>query len=201
LRDGRQQCCNISLEERELSCAFGFAEVSALQGSTAATIKHGERMRLLVLTFIFLFCGVSLVLAGESCPFLTNDDVERVTGRKLLFELTSMQLPGGEGTLCDSDIARVVVFSGENSEKLWENMLEQSGRGSRERIPVSDFNDKAYALDLEPRNEHEYPTALIVVTQGPHTAAVSVRAVEGKPANSAQQQAIELTKMVIAKLR
>jgi hypothetical protein len=74
-------------------------------------------MRLLVLTFIFLFCGVSLVLAGESCPFLTNDDVERVTGRKLLFELTSMQLPGGEGTLCDSDIARVVVFSGENSER------------------------------------------------------------------------------------
>jgi len=140
------------------------------------------------------------VFAGKSCPFLANEDVERVTGRKLLFELTSISLPGGAGTLCDSDIARVVVFSGEDSEKLWENMLEQSGRGALDRIPVSEFGDNAYALHLEPRSEHEYPTALIVVNRGQHTAVVSVRAVEGESAKSAQPQAIELTKVVMAKL-
>ena len=157
-------------------------------------------MRRRILSIVFFFCGISPVLAGDFCPFLSDEDVERVTGRKQLFQLTSMPLPDEAGPLLDSGIARCIVFSGENSERLWENMFQQSGRTNLDRIPILDFGDKSYALHLEPRNEHEYPTALIVVTRGPDTAVISVRAMEGEPANAAQPQAIELAKLVMARL-
>jgi hypothetical protein len=74
-----------------------------------------------------LFClallGSTPAFASDACSYVTNEDVERVTGRKLLFQLTSMPLPDGAGTLCDSNIVRVIVLSGENSEQVWEKMI------------------------------------------------------------------------------
>jgi hypothetical protein len=101
-----------------------------------------------------------------------------------------MSLAGGAGALCDSDVVWVIVFSGENSKALWEELIKNSGRGEEERHPVSDLGDQAYALYPKPRNENEYPTAIIVVTIGQHTAAVSVRAQQNRPAESVQPQAV-----------
>ena len=137
----------------------------------------------------------------EGCSFLTNAEIERITERKLLFKLTSMPLPNGIATVCDSDIVRVVVFSGENSEKHWEDMLKGFGREGQERIAISGLGDKAYALHLKPRTEHEYPTAITAVTIGAQLAVLSVRAKKGEPAESAQPQATELTKIVLGRLK
>jgi 3-deoxy-D-manno-octulosonic-acid transferase len=65
---------------------------------------------------------------------------------------------------------------------------------------VSSLGDHAYVLHLAPRNEREYPTALVVVTSGTNTAAISVRAKEGQTAESAQPEAVELAKLVVSKL-
>jgi hypothetical protein len=151
-----------------------------------------------------LFClallGSTPVFASDACSYVANEDVERVTGRKLLFQLTSMPLPDGAGTLCDSNIVRVIVLSGENSEQVWEKMIKDAGREAEEPSSVSSLGDHAYVLHLAPRNEREYPTALVVATSGTNTVAISVRAKEGQSAESAQPAAVELAKIVISKL-
>ena len=144
--------------------------------------------------------GSTPVFASDACSYVTNEDVEHVTGRKLLFQLTSMPLSDGAGTLCDSNIVRVIVLSGENSEQVWEKMIKDVGREAEERSPVSSLGEHAYVLHLAPRNEREYPTALVVVTSGTNTAAISVRAKEGQSAESAQSAAVELAEIVISKL-
>lgn len=154
-----------------------------------------------VVTFVILLSASQPVLAEEPCPFLSNAELEEITGRKLLFKLTSMPLPDGAGTLCDSNVARVIVLSGDNSEGRWEDMMRGFGREPEERIPVPELGEKAYVVHLDPRKDNEYPTALIVVTSGSHTAAISVRAKEGEPAKSAQAQAIELAKIAISRLQ
>lgn len=65
---------------------------------------------------------------------------------------------------------------------------------------MSSLGEHAYVLHLTPRNEREYPTALVVVTSGTNTAAISVRAKEGQSAESAQPAAVELAEIVISKL-
>jgi hypothetical protein len=134
------------------------------------------------------------------CSLVTKEDVERITGRQSLMGFTPMLMPGGTGALCDSDVVRVIVFSGENSERAWEELLKNSGRAQEQRYPISDLGDKAYALYPTPRNENEYPTALVVVPAALHTLAVSVRAQRGLPRESAQPQAIELARIILAKL-
>lgn len=146
-----------------------------------------------------LFSSTPL-FASDACSYLTNEEVERVTGRELLFKLTSVPLPNGAGTVCDSNIVRVIVLAGENSEQALKKMIKDFGREGEERFPVSDLGDRAYALHLKPRTEHERPTALVAVTSGVTTAAISVRAEEGQLAESAQPAAVELAKIVVSKL-
>lgn len=137
----------------------------------------------------------------EGCSFLTNAEVEKITEDKLLFKLRSMPLPNGIGTVCDSDSVRLVVFSGENPEEHWEDMLKGFGREGEERIPISGLGDEAYGLYLEPRKESEHPTAVIAVTSGSQLAIVSVQAKDGEPAESMQPQATELAKIVLSRLK
>ena len=99
------------------------------------------------------------------------------------------------------NIVRVIVFSGENSENRWENMIKGYGRAQEKRIPLRGLGEKAYAIHLEPRGENEYPTALIVVTSKLYTAAVSVRAKDGEAAETAQPQATELARVVISRIK
>ena len=65
---------------------------------------------------------------------------------------------------------------------------------------MSSLGDHAYVLRLAPRNEREYPTALVVVTSGTNTAAISVRAKDGQSPESAEPEAVELAKIVMSKL-
>ena len=79
--------------------------------------------------FVVWFVAIQPLQAEEGCPFLSNAEVEELTGRKLeLFKLTSMTLPDGAGTLCDSEIARVVVLFGENSASRLDDMMKEFGR-------------------------------------------------------------------------
>ena len=155
-----------------------------------------------VTSFVIWAFAIHPILAKEEvgCPYLSNAEVERVTERKLLFELKSMPLPHNAGVLCDSEIARVIILSGNSSEARWEDMLRGFGRENDERMPVTGLGDKAYAIHLEPRKENEYPTALVVVLSRSYTAAVSVRAKEGERAESVRAQAIALAKIAISRV-
>jgi hypothetical protein len=80
-------------------------------------------------------------------------------------------------------------------------MMKGAGREQTERVPLTGVGQSAYALNLDPRAENEYATTLVVATSGQYTAAVSVRATPGEPAESAQPQAIELAKIVVSRLQ
>jgi len=135
------------------------------------------------------------------CSLFDKADAERITGRKALFGYKNLAFPDGSASICDSDSVRVIVFSGEGSENSWEKMLADSGRAGEERHAVTDFGEDAYVMYLQPRTEYEHPTALVVAHTGPHTVALSVQALEGQSAEAAEPQAVELTKIVLARLR
>ncbi len=143
----------------------------------------------------------SLSLAAEGCPFLTNADIEEVTERQLLFELTTAELTDGPGTMCDSDIVRVILLRGEDAATRWDGYMRGAGRDEERRIPVTGLGDDTYALHLDPRAESEYATALMVVTSASYILAVSVRAKDGEVAASAESQALKLTKRAISKVQ
>src|SRR5687767_12405480 len=85
------------------------------------------------------------LLAAEDCPYLTNAEVEEVTERELtLFKLTSMPLPDGAGTLCDSSIVRVIFLPGENSASRLDEMMKGAGRDQEQRFPIADLGEEAY---------------------------------------------------------
>jgi hypothetical protein len=142
----------------------------------------------------------SLALADEGCPFLTDAEVEDVTGEDLLFELRSAALPDGPGTLCDSDIVRVILLPGEDGAARWDGFMKGAGRDLDQRFPIAGLGEDAYALHLDPRADNEYPTALVIVTSAAYTLAVSVRAKNGDAAVTAEPHAIELTKLAIPRI-
>ncbi len=141
------------------------------------------------------------IVKTEACSFLTRADVDKVTRRPVLTGLTAMQLPNGAGILCDSNIARAIVFSGAKSEERWEDLLKGQGRETEERYPVPELGDRAYAVYPTPRNEYEYPTAIVVAPSERHTVVLSVRAPQGQSGQSVRPQAVELTNLVIVRLR
>jgi hypothetical protein len=141
-----------------------------------------------------------LAFAAEGCPFLTNADVEEVTARELLFELTSAPMPDGPGNFCDSGIVRVMLLTGDEAGTRWDGFLKGARRDKEQRFPVGDLGGDAYALRLDPRTDNEYPTALIVVTSASYLLAVSVRAENGEAAATVEPQALELTKRAIAQV-
>jgi hypothetical protein len=150
------------------------------------------RLALIVPPLIALMTCQPL-LAAEGCPYLTDAEVEEVTGRELsLFKLTSLPLPDGAGTVCDSSIVRVLVLPGPDAGSRWEGMLTAAGRADEKRFSRPEVGEGAYALHLEPRAESESPTAVVVVTTDSYTLAVSVRAAEGRAAAAAEPEAIEL---------
>jgi hypothetical protein len=144
--------------------------------------------------------GCQPLLSAEGCPYLTDAEVEQVTGRQMLFELTSLPLPDGPGTICDSGIARVIFLPGGDALSRWDGLMKGAGRAEEARFPLPDL-DGAYALHLEPRAENEYPTAIVVVSTDAYLLAVSVRAGEGEAAATAQRGAIELTKLAQQRVR
>lgn len=139
--------------------------------------------------------------AIQACSLLSNSDVESVTGRRMVDAPHPTSLAGGAGSACTFHAAQLILFSGEKSEEHWEAFLRNFGLGNETRHPVPGLGDRAYAFYPKPQNASQDPNALVVVTVGQHTVAVSVAAEQGKPAESAQPQAVELATMVAAKLR
>jgi hypothetical protein len=148
------------------------------------------------------FVASQPLLAADGCPYLTDAEVEAVTERELLlFKLTSMPLPDGAGTVCDSSIVRVIFLQGENSASRLNDILKSAGRDQDQRLPIADLGEEAYAIHLEPRADNEYPTALVIVTSASYTLGISVRAKDGEAAATAEPQALELAKLAIPRIQ
>jgi hypothetical protein len=144
--------------------------------------------------------------AAEGCPYLTDEDVETATGEKLdLFKLEALPLPDGKGMVCESPVAGVIVLSGPDSAQRFLAMAEQNGRTLGDGVPVLELGADARAVFLEPRNENERPTSLVIVNAEDSTAVVSVKAPTGSLQTDATAaeltaQAVALAKIVMTKL-
>lgn len=84
------------------------------------------------LTIVLFLLALSMpsASAAEGCPFLSDAEVEEVTGRELLLDLTSMALPDRSGTICDSSTVRVILLPGNDSAARWDGMMKGGGRPS-----------------------------------------------------------------------
>lgn len=155
-----------------------------------------------ILTLLVLALDATPVLAADGCPFLTDDELAKVEGRgEILFKLEHQLLPDGVGTLCATAGVHVIYFPGPDSEKYFDKLLKESLREGEERVSLPELGKRAYALFLEPRDgKDEVPTTLIVVTSEQGTAGVSVKAEYGEPAQAAKPRAVELIRIVLAKL-
>lgn len=133
----------------------------------------------------------------SACTLLTNADIEKVTGRKMFTEATLML----GGALCGFDVAQLIVFLGEDAEQRWENMLKSFGHQNEKRFPVPELSDTAYAFYPKPKTEFEDTNAFVVVKADRQVVVLSVASEARQPAQAMQPQAIELTKIVLNKLR
>ena len=67
-------------------------------------LQHGQDRQPSLNQIVVWSVCIQPLQAEEGCPFLSNAEVEELTGRKLeLFKLTSMTLPDGAGTLSVPD--------------------------------------------------------------------------------------------------
>jgi hypothetical protein len=155
-----------------------------------------------ILTVLVFALGAAPAMAADGCPFLTDEELAKVEGRReILFKLEHQPLPDGAGTLCVSAGVYVVYFRGPDSEQHFDKMLKESGREGEERVPLPELGERAYALFLEARDgKNESPTTVAVVPSEQGTAVVSVKTGHGEPAQSGKPQAIELIKIVLANL-
>ena len=110
-------------------------------------------------------------------------------------------LPDDSGMICDSELVYILVLNGEGSVEKFEEMLKNTGRGLEQRTPVEGVADGAYTMTLEPRQESERLTAMVVAHVASHLAAVSVRVESGKSSDVSQAEAIELAKIVLSHLK
>ena len=138
--------------------------------------------------------------AIPACSLLSKTDVAGVTQRTQFTDPDLTPLAGG-GSACTFDNAQLVLFSGANSDDLWNAYLKNFGHQNDTRHPVSGIGDGAYFFYPKPRDQYEGVNAVVVVHVGQHTLAVSVEAEQGNSADSVQPQALALAKMVWAKLR
>ena len=153
---------------------------------------------ILALAVALLFMRESL--AEETCPYLTNAEVEKATGQKLdLFRLKAMALPDGTGTMCESPAGGVMFLSGPGSAERFAAMAEGQGRKLDGKAPVPELGEGAYSVYLPPRNESEKPTVLVIVTLASGTAVVSVRGETGALPESLKPQAVELAKIAVTR--
>jgi hypothetical protein len=132
-----------------------------------------------------------------ACDLLPNTDVVRVTGRKSYVE--PERISGGFG--CGYDAAQLLIYTGDNPEQSWEGTMKTFGHDKAQRFPIAGLGEKAYSFYPRPRNEYEDTNAFVVIKQGRYVIAMSVAAPKGKTAESVQPQAIELAKIVLARLK
>lgn len=133
----------------------------------------------------------------NACQLLPNADVVRVTGQKSYVDPE----PIGGGTGCGYENAQLLIYAGPNAEQQWETTMKTFGHDKAPRAPITGLGEKAYALFPKPRNQYQDTSAFVVAKQGIYLLAMSVAAPSGKTAQSVQPQALELAKLVLAKLK
>jgi hypothetical protein len=136
----------------------------------------------------------------EACSLVTNAEVGKVIGRELQDVPGPMSLGNGSACTYGYGAAQIIIFSGPNSQTSWEDFAKNFGHETEERHPISGIGDSAYSFFPKPRDEYENRTAFVVVQSRQYTIVTSVAAETGQQANSAEPKAIELAKLVLAKL-
>ena len=133
----------------------------------------------------------------NACDLLPNADVVRVTGQRSYVAPERI----GDGYGCSYDAAQLLIYTGDNAEQSWEGTMKTFGHDKAQRFPIAGVGEKAYAFYPKPRDQYEDTNAFVVARQGQYVVALSVAAPKGKTAQMVQPQALELAKIVLAKLK
>jgi len=141
-------------------------------------------------------------LSSSACSLITTAELEKITGKNLADQKPYLyNFPGG-GSSCTYASAQIqlVVFSGVGSGKKYDDYVRsnyakmvKNGAPDMTKHPVSGVGSSAYFMS--PR----VPSAILVVSKGIHTLAISLVASNGKP-ESVKPTLIAIAKIASARL-
>jgi len=156
--------------------------------------------RFLVLAFPLLCTPARAADPLEACALLTAAEFQQITGRTLYFEPEAMSLDRGAGSSCGYETGQLIVYSGNDSQKSWENLLARYEYAETPRTPVADLGDHAYSFLPTPHNKYEDTNAFVVVSKGQVTFAVSVATLGSETAEQVLPLALQLARSIVVKL-
>ena len=162
--------------------------------------------RYLIATGVFLTAASVASAQGPTpksvCDLLSKAEVEKTLKREIYMKGDGMSL-GKNGAVCDfdGDEAQVMVFTDPGAEANWEGMLKSFKQDKNKRTPVPGLGSAAYVIYPPARNEYQATVAMVVTRSGKNLIVVSSAAAKGKPAESALEPTIALTKLVLPRIK
>jgi hypothetical protein len=134
----------------------------------------------------------------DACGLMSRDEFQALTGKTEYTEPTGM--PWGSGTVCGFGNGQILLFTGEDSREAFDGLLASFGQQDLPRTPVEGLGEGAFAIFFDPQDEYQDHGAFVVFGAGPPTAAVTVYADDGQPAETALPRAMAVAQAVAAKL-
>ena len=135
---------------------------------------------------------------ADACGLMSRDEFEALTGKTEYTDPTGM--PWGGGTVCGYNNGQILLFTGEDSESAFDQMLESFGQEGLPRTPVDGLGEGAFALFFDPEDEYQDHGTFVVFGAGPPTVAVTVYAADGERAEAALPRAMAVAEAIAAKL-
>lgn len=123
---------------------------------------------------------------------------EELTGKTEFSEPVAM--PWGEASLCGYENGQILLFTGADSKRAFERLLESFGQEDLSREPVAGLGENAFAMFYDPDDPFQDHGAFVVFGAGPPTIAVTVYAAEGEPAKAALPEAMAVAQALVARL-
>ena len=154
-------------------------------------MKHA----VLVATALMLPNLLTAQTAPNACQLLPTVEVERVTGEKSEFA----PVPAEVGAACLWSNVKLYVY-GDTADQRIAAATKEFGLQKAKPVPVAGLGEKAMAFAPQPA-KGEDKLVYVLAKQGRYLVNVSVVVPAGKTADVAQGQAVELAKLVVAKLQ
>ena len=132
----------------------------------------------------------------NACQLLATADVDRVTGEKSEFA----PVPAEVGAACLWEKVKLHIYVDSVDQRIADTTKEFGQQGARP-APIAGVGDRAMAFAPQPKDKDEDKLVYVLVKQGPYLVNVSVLISKGKTAELVQPQAVELARIVLAKLQ
>jgi len=96
---------------------------------------------------------------------------------------------------------QILVYSGPDAEGRFIGLLKSFKKDTETRFPLTSLGADGWVMYPHPDNQYQSIGAFTHAKVGPHVVSIFIEAEDGKPAESAKDNAEALTKLVMSKLR